>query len=475
MIWSIVQTIGKRGITFLVFAILASLLNPTDFGILGMALAWVTFIQAFSEIGFGAALIQSQNVSSKHFSTTFFINVALGLILTLLGVLLSWPCAIFFKTPEVQPIMAVLSFGFLINSFSLTQMVILQKELRFRDLAMRDISASFVGGVAGIICALLKFGTWSLIIQVLTTYVLGTILIWYISRWRPRVKEFSFHCVRELWPYSSKILAFNIFKYFAQNIDRLIIGYFLGSIALGVYTFAYNLVMLPVSTLVGAMGVYLFPKYSAMQENLQSINKSYLFVVKTISSAVMPVMVIVAFLSPIIIPFIWGTKWIQAVPLIQIFSVFAIIGAFVSPVGQLMKALNRPGWLFNWSVFITTVVFICMFLGIQYKGIIGAGLGITIAYALGVPIIYFIIHKLIRIGLRDIFDSMFPSILSGLLMGLLLLGILNSRIFLNDSQVFVGIFSGTLLYLICLIMFDKPFIITIYRRFVKVWNMGVIT
>ena len=147
--------------------------------------------------------------------------------MTLIGITLSWPCALFFKTPQLQPIVAVLSFGFIINSFSLTPLAFLQKKLRFKDLAIRDISASLIGGIAGIILALLKFGVWSLVIQSLTTYILGTILLCHMCKWRPYVKEFSFQYIKDLWGYSSTIFAFQFLKYFAQNTDKLIIGYFL--------------------------------------------------------------------------------------------------------------------------------------------------------------------------------------------------------------------------------------------------------
>jgi PST family polysaccharide transporter len=468
MIWSIIQTIGKQGTTLLIFAILALLLNPNDFGILGMALVWIAFIQVFAEIGFGAALIQRQNVNSKYFSTIFFINVGVGVLLTLISIILSRPCAIFFKTPELQPIMIVLSLSFIINSFSLTQIAIAQKELRFKELAIRDISASLIGGVIGIIFALLNFGVWSLVVQLLTTYILGTILLWHLFSWRPVIKEFSFQYARDLWPYSSKIFTFNIVKYFAQNIDKLIIGYFLGSVALGLYTFAFKFVIYPISTIVGAIGIYLFPKYSAMQENLRAINKSYLFVVKTINSIVIPLMVMIAFLSPIIIPTIWGEKWIPAVPLIQIFAVLSILQSFISPIGQLMKSLNRPGWLLNWSIFITILISIFIWLGVHYKGIVGATFGITAAYVLGLPVNYFIIHKLVHIKLRDILNSIYPSIVSSVVMGLLLLRLLDFKIFSGDIKIFVGIFLGVFLYFVCLILFDKPFVSNIYRRLVKV-------
>lgn len=468
MIWSIIQTIGKQGTTLLVFAVLSLLLNPKDFGILGMALVWIYFIQVFAEIGFGAALIQRQNVNSKHFSTTFFINIGTGILLTIIGIILSWPCAYFFKTPEIQPIVAVLSFGFIISSFSLTQMAIIQKELRFKDLAIRDIAASLFGGIVGIVLAYLKFGVWSLVVQILITYIVGSILLWNMSKWRPVLKEFSLQYIKELWPYSSKIFAFNIFKYFAQNTDKLIIGYFLGAVSLGLYTFAFKFVVYPISAIVGAIGIYLFPKYSAMQENLQAINKSYLFVVKTINSIVVPLMVMIVFLSPIIIPIIWGEKWISAVPLIQIFAVLSILQSFISPVGQLMKALDRPGWLFSWSIFITILVSIFIWLGIYYKGINGAAFGITAAYILSLPVNSFIMNKLIKLNIRDIINSLVPSVCAGLLMGLLLFWVMNSGVFLNSIKVYIGLPVSILLYLICLILLDKPFVIKIYRRLIKI-------
>lgn len=468
MIWSFIQTIGKQGTTFIVLAILAMFLDPTDFGIIGMALTWVAFIQVFSEIGFGAALIQRQNVKSKHFSTVFFVNVVSGILLTFIGIICSWPCALFFKTPEIQPVMAVLSSGFIINSFSLTQLVIAQKELRFKDLAIRDISASLFGGGIGIALAYLKYGVWSLVAQLIITYLVASILLWNMTKWRPILREFSFQCIRDLWQYSSKILAFNIFKYFTQNIDKLFVGYLLGPVALGLYTFAFKVAVQPISIVTGAIGGYLFPKYSMMQEDLSAIKKSYLFVNKVINSIATPLMVIIVLLSPILIPLIWGQKWIQTIPLIQVLAILGVLESLVSPVGQLMKALDRPGWLFNWSIVITVMVSIFIWVGTYYRGIIGATFGITTAYIIGLVVILFIIRKLVHISIHNILTSLIPSILSSLLMGLLLFWILNSKMLLTDTKIFIGLFLSGLLYAICLILFDNPFVITIYRRLVKV-------
>lgn len=466
MIWSIFQVIGRQGITLIMFSLLALLLKPADFGTLAMAMTWIAFVKLFSEMGFGAALIQRQDVNSSHFSTIFITNIVVGVFLTIIGIILSFPCALFFKNPDVQPIVAVLSLNFLVNSFSWTQQAIAQKELRFRHLAIRDISAALIGGIAGIILALLGFGIWSLVVQSLVTNIIATLLIWFLSKWRPVLKEFSFKYIKQLWPYSSKIFAFIIFKYFAQNTDKLIIGYFLGNITLGLYIFAFRIVVYPISMVVGAIGNYLFPKFSRMQNDLKTINKSYLYVVKAINSVVAPLMVIVAFLSPFLVQLIWGQKWLPAVPLMQILVVVAIAQSLISPVGQLMKALNRPGWLIYWSVFFGLIVSILIWVGIHY-GLAGAVGGLALAHIFAIPIIFFISIRLIHIKLGDILNALFPSLLSTLLMGLLTWFVFHSEILIADLRVVIGLFLGVALYLISLMWLDKPFLANIFSRLVK--------
>lgn len=463
MIWSIVQVIGKQGLTVVIFAILAFLLNPIDFGILGMAMAWIAFIQVFSELGFGAALVQRHEINLNYFSTIFFINVALGISLTFIGILLSWPCALFFKTQEVQPIMAVLSLGFVINSFSLTYIAIAQRELRFRDLAIRDISASLIGGIAGIIFAFLKFGVWSLVVQSLINYAVGTILLWNMSKWKPQLKEFSFQNVKDLWDYSSKIFGFQIFKYFAQNNDKLIIGYLLGPIALGLYTFAYKLTVFPVITIVGSIGNYLFPKFSKIQEDLETIKSSYLFINKVINCIVAPCMVIIALLSPSLVPPIFGQKWVSTIPLIQILAILGIIIPWISPAGQVMKALNHPGWLLNWSVLITILVSLFIWAG-STLNVTGATIGLVTAHIFALPIIFWMLSKLLHYSLKDILDSFAPSFLSSLLMALLLWGILRNGEILGHFKIYIGLLFGITFYLIIMVFIDKPFLKVLFRK-----------
>jgi teichuronic acid exporter len=463
VIWSVVQVLGRQGITLLIYLFLAFLLNPSDFGILGMAMTWIAFIQTFSEMGFGAALIQKQDLTPDYYSTVFYINVSLGLLLTALGILLSWPCAIFFKTPAVQPIMAVLSISIVVNAFSLTHSIIAQKELRFRELAVRDIVSSVVGGVVGVTFALLKFGVWSLVFQVLSTSFISSIFLWHISPWRPVFKEFSTQHVKDIWPFSSKIFTFNIFAYFAKNVDKLIIGYYLGNRALGLYTFAYKVVIYSTSTFVGAIGNYLFPKFSKIQADLESIKSSYHFVNKTTNLIVTPIMLALALLAPGLIVSIFGEKWSEAIPLIQIFTAFAIMIPWISHVGQVMKALNHAGWLMMWSVFVTVLTTIFIIVGTPY-GIVGAVVGLVATYVIALPVNFWILNKLIRYGIKDIVNSIAPSLLSAIVMGLILKLLLMNGDILGVLKMPIIVVCMVASYFIVMRQIDRQYLQLLMRR-----------
>lgn len=469
MIWSIIQTIGGKGISFILFSVLALLLSPKDFGFVGMAVTWIAFITAFSEMGFGAALIQRKNVDSTHYNAIFFVNIAVGVLLTLMGIILSTPCALFFNTPEVKPIMAVLSFGLLINSFSLTQVAIAQREIRFKDLAIRDIISALIGGIAGIILAFFKYGVWSLVVQSLATYTFRTLLLWGMTDWRPSYREFSMPHAKELWPYSSKIFAFNILKYFTSNIDRLIIGHFFSPMSLGLYIFANQIVLSPISSFVGAVGNYLFTKFSRMQEDLESMKSSYLFFTKMINTVVTPIMVVTVLLSPVIIPGLFGEKWIDAVPLIQILTILGVMSPWISNVGHVMKALDRPGWLFNWAVFITALVSGFIWIGSTF-GISGSIIGLEIAYICSLPVILWILSKLLFCSFKDIMDTITSSLLAGGAAGVIFWWLLKNADFLNSRKIYV-IFPNIIMifiaYLVFITLIDRPFVHALFKRFVK--------
>ena len=418
MIWSVVQQIGGQVATLVVYFALAALLSPRDFGLVGMAGSWLAVLNTFCETGFGAALIQREQVRAEHLSSTFAVNLAMGAALTLLGIALSYPAASFFGTPGLQPVMAVLSLAFLMRAFGLTQVALAQRELRFRALAVRDVSANVLGGLTGLTLALTGYGVWSLVGMTLVNALVATVMVWGLGHWRPRFSEISLAAVAELWPYSSRILGFNLFKAFAQNVDRMIIGRLLGVHALGVYSFASRSVIYPVTTFVGALGAYLFPRIARLQSDAIRVKAIYRAVLIAVLNVILPLMAALVALAPSVIP-VLGQQWIEAVPLIQILAVAALAQAIISPVGQVMKGLGRPGWLVVWSVGQTFAVALAMVIGAS-SGLPGASLAYVVVHALALPISLVIGSRLTGLGGADLARIVWRPTISAALLGLAL-------------------------------------------------------
>ena len=407
--WAVAQQVGRQSANYVVFVLLALLLTPRDFGVVSLAASWIAFLSVFGELGFGAALVQRPKLEPGHLSTTFALNIGAGAVLTLLGVATAEPLARFFHTPEAAPVFLALSFGFLLNAPGLSQAALAQRELRFRDLALRDTVAALMGGAVGIVLALTGWGVWSLVAQTLTTTTTGTALLWRISPWRPRRSEVSLERARELWGYSSRIFWFSAFKYFAQNGDRLLVGYLAGPVALGVYAFAFRLVVSPVATLSGAIGNYLFPRFARLQQDRAAVSAVYLRATGALETAVLPPLALAAVIAPLAIPLLFGARWADAAVLVQLFASVAGAQLMISPVGQLMKALDRPGWLFAWSVFFTGLTLGLILAG-SGGGLWGIGVGLTAAHLVGIVVAAGIAVRLLHCRWRDLARSAVPGL-----------------------------------------------------------------
>ncbi len=214
--------------------------------------------------------------------------------------------------------------------------------------------------------------------------------------------------VRDLWNYGAQMFAFNFFKYFAQNLDKIIVGHFLGAAALGLYSFAYTLVVQPVAVFVGAIGNFLFPKMASVQEDVGRVRTLCLLTAKSVGVLLLPWLLFIFISAGKIVSIAWGPQWLSAVPSIRMFCAMAFVFAFVSPVGQLMKALNRPEWLFKYSVFIAALGGGLVFLGTRVWGISGAAAGLTFSYILGLPLNFWIIKQLTQAKIPDIFRALWP-------------------------------------------------------------------
>jgi PST family polysaccharide transporter len=463
MIWSLVQQVGGQALNSLVFFVLAALLQPEQFGVVAMASVWIGVLSAFAESGFGAALVHRTDVSSAHLSTTFAINIVVGLGLALLGIALAAPAGAFYGNRSVEPVMAALSCGFLIRSLGLTQSAYLQRQLRFKDLAIRDLGASFAGGLAGTLAAFRGWGAWSLVVMTLVNSVASVALVWRVTSWRPRWGEMSIERARELWPYSSRILGFNGVKAIVQNSDRLVIGFLLGARAVGLYTFAFRLVVFPVRTLLGAVDAYLFPRLCRIQSDLTAVRDEYVLIMRLVLAAVIPAMVVAAFVAPQIVVGVFGQRWAPAIVPVQILTIASLAGVFYPPVGDVVKALNRPGWMMGWALLYASASCLSLWAG-SYYGLAGAVWAYSLAHVALIPVVLGMVNSLVALRPRAVATQWGPSAIAGLLLALVLLGATYLGPDAAGLKLTVGALAGLGLYAVVLGRLDPDLPQFIARR-----------
>ena len=189
--WSAIENLGTQAIYFVVFLVLARLLQPEEFGLVSLAGVFISFMMVFADQGLSDAIVQRQDLEPEHLDTAFWINLGICALLAIFTFAAAGSVSSFFHQPQLKPIIAWLSLSFLFNGFSSVQQSLLRRQLAFRALAVRSLVATFASGIVGVVMALMGFGVWSLVAQQLINRVLAILGLWWASDWRPGCQAFS--------------------------------------------------------------------------------------------------------------------------------------------------------------------------------------------------------------------------------------------------------------------------------------------
>jgi O-antigen/teichoic acid export membrane protein len=442
--WSGIAQISKQLSQFIITAILARMLTPKDFGLIGMATVFTGFITIFANMGISSALIQKQNTKEEHLSSAFWLNIFVGFLLSLLFSVLAPLIARFYNQPQLKDILIVLSLNFFVASFSIVQQSILTKELEFKTLTKRDILAIVLSGIIGITLAANGFGVWSLVLQSLCLTFFNAFLIWNLSTWRPRF-YFSFKEIKEIFMFSSHITGFNVVNYFARNMDYLLIGKFLGGEALGLYSLAYKLMLAPLTNISWVISRVMFPAFSKIQNDLPKIRANYLKMVHVISLITFPILLGLFAVAPEFVKVFYGPKWSAAAQLIQILCFCGMIQSVTSIGGSVYLSLGRADLQFKVALISSSLVSLIIFLALPY-GVMGVALAYTVFYALWGHVSFLIVCHLLKLAPSKLYSRLGGSLL---ISALTMLIVLMMKQLLNMTSIQVLLLSivfGILVY-----------------------------
>lgn len=368
--------------------VLAHLLNPHEFGLAGMALVFVGIGAVFGDLALSAALIQRSALREEDRSTAFWTNVAAGSFLMCLGIGISPFVADFFGRPSVQPLFAVTSVIFLLWSLSSTQNALLTREMNFRGLEIRGIASALAGAAAAVTLAVAGAGAWAIVGQALVQAGTSLALLWTLSPWRPTF-TYSKASLRSLGSYSSKTMASQILGYLVNNVDNLLVGRFLGSVALGIYSVAYNAMFLPVSRISQPIQQVLFSAFSKLQSEPKRLAEAWARGNQVISAVNVPAFLGMAVVAPDFVPVVLGHKWHAAVPVLQFLSLAGVGTTLQTLNWSTVQAMGRPGVMLRFRLFSGPVTVLAFAIGLHW-GVAGVAASFAVSRFVVTPVSLFV-------------------------------------------------------------------------------------
>jgi len=454
--WTGIGQIITQGFQFVIKIILARLLVPEDFGILGMALIFTALVQTVNEFGLSAAIIQKKEIKERHLATSFWISIVIGIILCIVTIICSPLIARFFKKELIGPVISVLSIGFIFGSFGIVHRTLLRKKLNFKSLAIIGIGTAIFSGVISITLALLKFGVWSLVFGSLTGTLIGSILAWIKCSWRPS-KKIDFQSFKELFNFGKNVMGSRIINYFSSNTDYLLIGKFLSATSLGFYTLAYQMAIFPLSKISSIIGAPAFPVFSIIQDKNEKLRWGYLKIIKYTSLITFPLLAGLAIVAPRLIPIVIGEKWAPMILPLQILCIAGALKSIGTHIGSILYSKNRSDISFKWNIFATVVTVIAILIGIQY-GIVGVATAIAITSCFLFLIIQKITNKLIDLSFRDFFRALYSATICSAIMIVSILLFQKSSLYISLPDILslvMSIMMASIIYIFAIRIIDK--------------------
>jgi len=390
--------------------VMARLLLPRDFGLVGMVAAFTGFLSLFRDFGLSMASITRVSVTEEQLSTLFWVNVLVGVILAGLCVAAAPLLGAFYREPELPWIAAILGVGFLFNGIAAQHRALLQRSMRFGSLAAIDLIGLVAGIAASIGLAISGFGYWSLVAMALSQPVVGAIGAWLEARWWPGWPHRRAGVRSMLW-YGGTVTLNSVVVYIAYNADKVLLGRFWGAEALGLYGRAYQLITIPTDNLNFTVSQVAFPALARIQNDPARLRRYFLEGWHVFMAVVVPLTVSCGLLADDIVRVFLGSRWRQAADIFELLAPTVLVFGVVNPFGWLLMATGHSIRSLQIALMITPAVLLGYVIGLPY-GPAGVATGFSCAMiVMVVPALRWAIKGTLISG-RDIMREMVSPLLS---------------------------------------------------------------
>jgi len=411
--WNFIGKISTHVVTIIVSAVLARLLSRADFGLVAMAIVFISVTQAFMDFGLTSALIQKKNPTEVQINTVFYINCVLAVVLMLLLIGCSGLIGKFYNNTEVTSIAKFISYLFLIYAINGVQRAMLTKELKLKTLTISNLSGAFVKGISGIFLALNGYGVWSLVYSEFLGNIVTTVLLWFQSSWRPKLM-FKLSEIKELFNFGYKMFFVRMLDSIYVKLDELIIGKIFAADILGGYGQAKRFNNMVVSYTSDSLGGVFFPVISHLQDDIAQVKKVVEKSLEAIAFLVFGITALLYLNAESLIVLLYSQKWLVSVGYFKVLA-FVAYGFPVSVIlVNVLMGLGKSGTFLKLDIIKKIIGLSGMGIGFLW-GIYGFLWANVLVTTIGVTINMWFVSRLIDFSVSDqwkiLLKYLFPAII----------------------------------------------------------------
>ena len=378
MVWTALQKYSKMFIRFVSGIILARLLTPYDYGCIGMLSIFMALAETIIDGGFGSALIQKKKPTQIDYSTIFYWNIGMSVVMYAVLFVSAPAIARFYNIPLLSSVLRVQGLVVFIYAFNIIQRNQLRKKLNFKILSIITITTSLVSLSVTIFMAYKGFGVWALVAQNLISAAIPALVFWFYVKWRP-VWAFSWASFKELFSFGAFMFLTNILNRFSQQLQGLLIGKFFDPVTMGYYSKAHSTEKLASHSISQVMSQVTYPLYSEAQDDKKQLANIIRRLTMTLSYLTFPLLMVLLLCAKPIFILLYSDRWLQSVPYFQVLCIAGMAGCLQAVNNHSIAAIGESRAMFSWTIIKRTISIVMMVGGLVLFGMKGLLFGLAIS------------------------------------------------------------------------------------------------
>ncbi|MBO0588604.1 lipopolysaccharide biosynthesis protein [Sporosarcina sp. E16_8] len=417
LFWSFADLLANHGVQFVIQILLARLLLPEHFGVIGMILIFIAISNSIVDSGFSQALIRDQQTSQTDYSTVFYFNIMMAAVMYGILYFSAFPISNFFNEPQLIPILRVLSLVLIINSLGIIHKVMLIKNVDFKTIAKINVIAVLLSGSITISLAMMGYGVWSLVINTLSMQLIQTLLLWIFNKWVPSM-AFNMQSFRKFYKFGYKLLLSGLLDTLYNNIYFVIIGRFYSTTQLGFYTNAARISNMASQAISATVQRVSYPILSSIQQDEIRLKSGFRKIIKTSAFINFPLMIGLAAIAPSLFTVLLGEKWMPSVVYFQLLCIAGMLYPLHAINLNILQVKGRSDLFLLIEIIkklvLTLLISVSLVLG---QGIIGLIVAAVLSSYIALYINTYFSAREIDYSAKDQLKDLFPVLLLSIVMG----------------------------------------------------------